>query len=106
MNLAPFRTTPDVTPAMHSEDWTLACRSEPGSQSLEDDDLAENGSDSAISVFSAAMDKPNNVGPVSPLTFQLKTKWDDVREDEKDMCIDKATEACSLVCDIAPYAGQ
>ena len=111
MNLAAFRTTPDVTPATHSEDWTLACRSEPGSQNSEDDDLAENGSDSAMSVFNAAMDRLNNVatnvGPVSPLTFQLKTKWDDAREDEKDVCIDKATETCSLVCDIiAPNAGQ
>ena len=62
-------------------------------------------------VFNTAMEKLNqvatNVGPVSPLTFQLKTTWDDAREDEKEVCIDKAAEACSLVCDvIAPNAGQ
>ena len=61
-----------------------------------------------MSVLNAAMDKLNNVatnvGPVSPLIFQLKTKWDDAREDEKDVYIDKAIEACSLVCDV--IAGQ
>ena len=111
MNLAAFRSSPDVTPATHSADWTLACRSWPGSQSSEDDELVENAGESAMSVFNAAMDKLSNVatnaGPVSPLTFQLKTKWDNAREDEKDVCIDKAMEACSLVCDvIAPNAGQ
>ena len=108
MNLAAFRSTPDVTPATYSADWTLACGSGPGSQSSEDDNLVENAGESAMSMFNAVMDKLNNVatnvGPVSPLTFQLKTKWDDAREDEKDVCIGKAIEACSLV--IAPKAGQ
>ena len=64
-----------------------------------------------MSVFNTAMKKLNqvatNVDPVSPLTFQLKTTWENAREDEKEVCIDKAAEACSLICDvIAPNAGQ
>lgn len=48
-----------------------------------------------------------SAGQVGPLTFQLKTTWDEATEYEKEICIDKATEACSLVCDIiAPKAGQ
>ena len=48
----------------------------------------------------------NNAGRVSPLMLQLKTSWDEASEQEKEVCIDKATEACNLVCDvIAPKAG-
>ena len=48
-----------------------------------------------------------NAGRISPLTFQLKTKWDEAKADEKELCIKKASEACSLVCDvIAPKAGK
>ena len=35
---------------------------------------------------------------------KLKTSWDEASEQEKDVCIDKAIEACNLVCD-APKAG-
>ena len=39
--------------------------------------------------------------------FQLKTSWDEASEQEKELCIDKATEACNLVRDvIAPKAGS
>ena len=66
--------------------------------------------ESAISEFNAAMGKLNEVSTtrqVSPLTFQLKTTWDEAKEHEKEVCIDKATEACSLVCEIiAPKAAQ
>ena len=37
---------------------------------------------------------------VSPLTFQLKTSWSEAKEEEKEVCIDKAIEACNLVCGI------
>ena len=48
-----------------------------------------------------------NAGRISPLTFQLKTKWDETKGDEKELCIEKASEACSLVCGvIAPKAGK
>ena len=48
-----------------------------------------------------------NADRISSLTFQLKTKWDEAKADEKELCIEKASEACSLVCDvIAPNAGK
>ena len=48
-----------------------------------------------------------NAGRISPLTFQLKTEWDETKGDKKELCIEKASEACSLVCDvIAPKAGK
>ena len=57
------------------------------------------------------MEKLNPVatgaGRVSPLTFQLKSTWEEAKEHEKEICIDKATEACTLDCDIIePKAGQ
>ena len=64
-----------------------------------------------MSAFTDAMEKLNPVatgaGRVSPLTFQLKSTWEEAKEHEKEICIDNATEACTLVCDIiAPKAGQ
>ena len=64
---------------------------------------------SAIPVFNA-MEKlrqmTTSTNHVSPLTFQLKTSWSEAKEEEKEVCIDKATEACNLVCEIiAPKAG-
>jgi len=63
----------------------------------------------ATAAFSGAMESLNqvttNAGRVSPLIFQLKTSWDEASEQEKEVCIDKAIEACNLVCDvIAPKA--
>ena len=57
------------------------------------------------------MEKLNPVatgaGRVIPLTFQLKSTWEEAKEHEKEICIGKANEACTLVCDIiAPKAGQ
>ena len=76
-----------------------------------DDEAAESTSELAMSVFTDAMEKLNPVatgtGRVSPLTFQLKSTWEEAKEHEKEICIDNATEACTLVCDIiAPKAGQ
>ena len=109
-------STPAITPARpkaaaYTAEWTPGCWSGQDSQSSEDDEDAESGAKVAISVFSDAMDNLNqvatNAARVSPLMFQLKTTWDEASEEEKEMCIDKATEACNLVCDvIAPKAGQ
>lgn len=116
MNLATAVSTPAVTTARpkaaaYTVDWTPGCWSRQDSQSSEDDEKAESGSKVAISVFSDAMDNLNqvatNASRVSPLMFQLKTTWDEASEEENQMCIDKGTEACNLVCDIiAPKAGQ
>ena len=114
MKLAAVTSTPDITPARpkaaaYTTEWKSGYRS--GQDSSEDYEVSESTGESAMSVFNIAMKKLNqvatNVGPVSPLTFQLKTTWDDARKDEKGVCIDKAAEACSLICDvIAPNAGQ
>jgi hypothetical protein len=116
MNLAAVTSTPDVTPvqtksAKSTAVWTLGCEAGPGSPSSEDDEIVEGSRESAMSVFNDTMEKlsqvATNAGSVSPLTFQLKTTWNDAKEDEKGICIDKAIEACSLVCDvIAPNAGR
>ena len=41
-----------------------------------------------------------------PLTFQLKRSWNEISQFEKEACVEKATEACQLICDfIAPNCG-
>ena len=106
-------STPNVTPAhlksaAYTADW--ASGGEPGQkgQSSEDKHKARSGAKVAIAAFSDAMESLNQVatnpGRVSPLMFQFKTSWGEASEQE-EVCIDKATEACSLVCDvIAPKA--
>ena len=116
LNLATVTSTPAATPPRPkanalTADWTLGCRSETDSQSSGDEEAAESTSELAMSAFTDAMEKLKPVatgaGRVSPLTFQLKSTWEEANEHEKDICIDKATEACTLVCDIiAPKAGQ
>jgi hypothetical protein len=118
MNLEALTTTPCITPvskrsktATQTADWTLGCNSGPDSQSSADDEEIMSSSPSAMTVFNDAIEKLSQVATsadqVSPLTFQLKTTWDEAKEDEKEVCIDKAIEACNLVCAvIAPKAGQ
>ena len=105
---AAVSSTPSVTPAAKAAEWTTGWR--PSDCSSGEEDVAESVAESAISEFNAAMGKLNEVSTtrqVSPLTFQLKTTWDEAKEHEKEVCIDKATEACSLVCEIiAPKAAQ
>lgn len=113
MKLEALPTTPCATPvskaASKTADWTFGCNIGQDSQSSEDEQTVSSGG-SAMSAFNDAMEKLNQVATsadrVSPLTFQLKTQWDEAKEYEKEVCIDKAIEACSLVCDIiAPKAG-
>lgn len=116
INLATVTSTPAATPPRpkanaFTSDWTLGCRSGTDSQSSGDDEAAESTSEFAMSAFTDAMEKLNSLvtggGCVSPLTFLLKSTSEEAKEHEKEICIDKATEACSLVCDvIAPKAGQ
>ena len=105
---AAVSSTPSVTPAAKAAQWTTGWR--PSDCSSGEEDVSESVAESAISEFNAAMGKLNEVSTtrqVSPLTFQLKTTWDEAKEHEKEVCIDKATEACSLVCGIiAPNAAQ
>ena len=116
LNLATVTSTPAATPPRPkanalTADWTLGCRSETDSQSSRDEEAAESTSEIAMSAFTDAMEKLNLVatgaGRVIPLTFQLKSTWEEAKEHEKEICIGKATEACTLVCDIiAPKVGQ
>ena len=116
LNLATVTSTPAATPPRpkanaFTADWTLGCRAETASQSSGDDEAAESTSELAILGFTDAMEKLNPVatgaGCVSPLTFQLKSTWEEAKEHEKKICIDKATEACTLICDIiVPKAEQ
>ena len=44
---------------------------------------------------------------MSPLTFQLKSAWDEATDKAKEICTDKAMEGCSVICEIiAPNAGE
>ena len=44
---------------------------------------------------------------ITPLKFQLTSKWNEATKDEKQECLEKAEEACRVVCDIiAPADGS
>ena len=44
---------------------------------------------------------------ISPLSFRLCSSWDETTHSEKEVCIEKATEACQVICEvIAPNAGK
>ncbi|PFX26437.1 hypothetical protein AWC38_SpisGene8914 [Stylophora pistillata] len=116
ISLTTVTSTPAATPPRpkanaFTSDWTLGSRSGTDNQSSGDDEAAESISELAMSTFTDAIEKLNPLatggGRVSPLTFQLKSTWEEAKEHEKEICIDKATEACTLVCDvIAPKAGK
>ena len=59
-------------------------------------------------VYNAAMSdlaKLTSFRNVEPLTFQLTSGWEDTTRSEKEACIEKATEACQVICEIiAPQA--
>ena len=57
---------------------------------------------SLIATYNEAMDNlsvQTKIGNVSPLTFQLKSSWDEATEHEKEVCIEKTMEGCSIVCE-------
>ena len=44
---------------------------------------------------------------ISPLSFRLTSSWDETTNSEKEACIEKASEACQVICEvIAPNAGK
>ena len=44
---------------------------------------------------------------ITLLKFQLTSKWNEATKDEKQECLEKAKEACRVVCDIiAPADGS
>lgn len=61
-----------------------------------------------LTVFNNAMKEISDVSlrdAPKPLTFQLQKEWDNATQREKQECIDKASEACRVICSvIAPKA--
>jgi len=76
--------------AAYTADWAPGCESGQNSQSSEDEEEARSGAKVATAAFSDAMESLNhvatNAGKVSPLMPQLKTSWDEVSEQEKEVC--------------------
>jgi hypothetical protein len=66
--------------------------------------------DAVVPMYNEAManlSAKTKVGNINPLTFQLKSTWDEATESDKQICIDRAIEGCSVVCNIiAPNAGE
>ena len=61
--------------------------------------------ESALSELNAATGRRNEVATTGQV--RLLTTWDEAKEHEKEVYIDKATEACNLVCEIiAPNTAQ
>ncbi|KAK3753674.1 hypothetical protein QZH41_003321 [Actinostola sp. cb2023] len=68
------------------------------------------GDTAAITTFNSAMEMLSKVAPghnVEPLTFQLKGEWNSASLLDQEHCINRAKEACNLVCHaIAPDEGE
>ena len=63
----------------------------------------------ALETFNETMKKlaEHTSSDVTPLKFQLTSKWNEATKDEKQECLEKAEEACRVVCDIiAPADGS
>ena len=46
-------------------------------------------------------------GTFSPLTFQLNCSWSAASVEDKEVCLEKAEEACKIICNIiSPLDGQ
>ena len=92
-------------------DWTPGQWLAQGvSSDSSDEEKHEENSKLLLPVYNQAMSflsQKTQVGEVSPLEFQLKATWDEAKNTEKDICIDKAIEGCRVVCYvIAPNAGE
>lgn len=61
---------------------------------------------SVLGTLSEAMNALSG-GTFSPLTFQLNCSWSEASIEDKELCLEKAEEACKIVCDIiAPKDGK
>ena len=91
-------------------DWTPGQWSDEENKDSQDEDERREKAESLMSSYNEAMvtlSGNTKVGEISPLTFQLKSTWEEATEDEKEICIEKAMEGCSVVCEIiAPNAGD
>ena len=80
-----------------------------GSDRLSDSEEGDTSED-GIRSYNCAMEtlsKASAGHKIKPLTFQLKGDWDEASYKQQEECIDRATEACHLVCHvIAPDSGK
>ena len=102
--------TPQADPTVGSI-WTPGFLSGMGSgSSLEDISEGSGVKNDALLDYNEAMAKiamHSQRGKIQPLTFQLTTTWEESKPEEKELCIEKATEACRVVCSvIAPKDGE
>lgn len=78
-----------------------------GDDSVDSDkDMSAKG---ALESFNETMKKmaEHTSSDTTPLKFQLTSKWNQATKDEKQECLEKAEEACMVVCDIiAPADGS
>jgi len=90
-------------------DWTPGQWSVEGTEDSQEHKGDREEAETLIATYNKAMailSEKTKVGKVSPLTFQLKTAWDEA-DKEKEICTDKAMEGCSVICEIiAPNAGE
>ena len=91
-------------------DWTPGQGIEEDNEDSREEENSKKEAKFLIATYNEAMDNlsvQTKIANVSLLTFQLKSSWDEATEDEKEVCIEKAMEGCSIVCEIiAPNAGD
>ena len=91
-------------------EWTPGQWTEEENEDSQEEEESREKAESLMSSYNeaiATLSEKTKVGKVSPLTFQLKSTWDEATEAEKEICIEKAMEGCSIVCEIiAPNAGE
>ena len=91
-------------------EWTPGQGIEEDNEDSKEKEESKKEAKSLIATYNGAMDNlsvQTKIGNVSPLTFQWKSTWNEATEDEKEVCIEKAMEGCSIVCEIiAPNAGD
>ena len=91
--------------------WNPSNRTLPVDDSSSDEERpAQTTADETIQKYNQCMStiaKCTSYKQISPLSFQLTSTWDELTQSEKDVCIDKAQEACQVICEvIAPKAGE
>ena len=101
-----FGMYPDDVQIVQSEfekqmEWTPGQGIEEDNEDSKEEEKSKKEAKSLIASYNEAMDNlsvQTKIGNVSPLTFQLKSTWDETTEDEKEVCIEKAMKGCSIVC--------
>ena len=80
--------------------WTPGCLTTFGNDSEEEDKIE---GESAVEAYNKAMESLYTVAhgeKPSELTSQLQHDWDIVSQKEKDLYVEKATEASKLICEV------